>query len=127
VPKAVKAHYKHLKMTRKSEQLEKFNKSRELKLELQSEEWNATQIQRVWRGYKDLRYISAFLVQKRSWLEQRNVDAHLRKELGYQTARLCGRGQLLESDTARETVMKKVPMWSCGTIADIILGRSLLA
>jgi len=81
------------------------------------------QIQRIWRGSRGRRSSAVHAFERKLWLTQRAADNHRRRKRRYQIACFFGRGNLLESDTPRETVIKKVPYWSRVTVEDIVHDR----
>lgn len=123
VPNAVKDHYRRLEDVKKIAEIEAASWERSLKLLKEKQKWNATHIQRVWRGFKSRIRIKMFIQERRLWIHQRMADGHRRTKLKYQIACFFGRGPLLESDMPYEIVMKRVPFWSRDTVTDIIQGR----
>ena len=94
-----------------------------LKLNLKEIPLCVVQIQRIWRGSRGRKSSTVHAFGRKLWLTQRAVDDQRRMKLCYQIACFFGRGSLLESDTPRESVIKKVPYWSRVAVEDIIRDR----
>ena len=58
-------------------------------------------------------------------MQHRLNDARRRSSISYSIACFFGRGPILQSDTARETTLKKIPAWAQKTALDIIKERHL--
>ena len=124
VPNAIKDHYRRLEELKRVEDMEIASQRRSLKLQEENQALHVLKIQRAWRGFEGRKNIDSFLKERRLWFEQRVIDIHHRSKLGYRVACFFGGGTLLDSATARETVMKKVPFWTRNTVIDLVQGRS---
>jgi len=80
-------------------------------------------IQLLWRGYKTRTDTCSLFKEKQHWTARRKKDAHRRSMRTYSFDCCLGKGPLLESDTPRETVLKRVPTWAHQTLLDVVKDR----
>mmetsp|Transcript_31861 Transcript_31861/g.95818 ORF Transcript_31861/g.95818 Transcript_31861/m.95818 type:complete len:147 (+) Transcript_31861:3151-3591(+) len=99
------------------------DRERSLRLDTDRKAREVIRIQLLWRGYKTRTDTCSLFKEKQHWTARRKKDAHRRSMRTYSFDCCLGKGPLLESDTPRETVLKRVPTWAHQTLLDVVKDR----
>ena len=93
---------------------------KQVELNKKKREYNATAIQRVYRGYKKRQALAPFLLERKAFYQLRLSEMEVRESVHHQILALFGVAPILKSDYTMERMKKQFPSYMHHIVGECI-------